>query len=382
MITKHINIKLSVCLLIITISLIMPFKVFAVTSDFYSSNDILFYDSKDTGCTSLTSTGSVELVKSNNLQKIFQLLINGGMNATQASAVMGNMYAESSFNSGVTESNGIGYGLVQWSFGRRTSLEEFAKQKNIDVSDMPMQIEFLLKEYNSSYKSLLDSTDFKDATDIAKATEAWMIKYEAPLMKPENDPAALNSKRIPAAIKIYGFYFNLVSGATATVSVDGCNNTGNGAVAGNIIATALNYALKTPAIDGMTAVTDATPAYQAAKAQYNPSINITDCGGFIGTVMIASGVDVNYPNVGTTLQYNYVKSHPEKYLVIDNPTVENLQPGDILISLAAGHTTLYSGNQNYTDIDASFNDRVPSVRNSSSHIWMLEKGSIIARIIK
>lgn len=378
---KYLNIKLYFCLIIIIISSLAPLKAFAIGSSFYGANDILFYDPKDTGCSAtISSTKSINLVKSESLQQIFQLLINGGMNATQASAVMGNMYGESDFNSGSVESNGIGYGLVQWSFGRRTSLEDYAKQKGVAASDIPMQIEFLLNEYNSTYKSKLNTTDFKDATDVAKATEAWMDIFEAPLMQPANDPAQLNSKRIPGAITIYGFYFNLVP--KAVFAVDGCNGTGNGIVAGDIVKTALNYALKTPATNGMTAISDATPAYQAAKAQYNPSVDVTDCGGFVATVMISSGVDPNYPNVGTTTQYNYVKAHPEKYKVIDNPTVNDLQPGDILITATAGHTIIYSGNQDYADIDASLNDRVPSVRNASSHIWILQNGAIIARVIK
>lgn len=373
------SIKLYSCLIVIIISALMPFKVLAKDVDFYSSNNIMFYDPSDTNCTSVSSTAAIDLKSSDTIQLIFQLLINGGMNAGQTAAIMGNMYRESEFKSDALEDNKRGYGLVQWSFDRRTELESFAAKKGVPASDIPMQIEFLLKEYNDPYyRSRLDASAFKDSTDIAASTKAWMLIFEAPLMKPLNDPAALNSVRIPAAIKVYGLYSNLAP--NPTTASDGCNNSGNGAVANNMIATALNFALTTPATNGMTAKSDARSTYQTAKEQYNPSVDWTDCGGFIATVMIASGVDPNYVNVSVIAQYNYVKSHPEKYLIINNPKASDLQPGDILIS--SGHTTMYTGQSPYPDVDASLNGRVPSVQNSGSHVWMINHGAVIARVLK
>lgn len=375
------HLKNYICLITVLISIFTPYKVLAVTDTvFYSSNDILFYNPNDTGCTGTTSIGTVDLVKSDSLQQIFQLLVNGGMNTGQAAAVMGNMYAESGFNSDAHEAgNNIGYGLAQWSFNRRTQLEDFARLKGIAASDVPTQIEFLLNEYKTTYKSSLDKTAFKDGSDIAASTEAWMNIFEAPLAQPSNDPAHLNSRRIPAAIAIYGFYSNLT--INSTVVYDGCNNSGNGVVAGNIISTATNFALTEPAKDGTTALSSARATYQAAKAQYNPSVDVTDCGGFVATVMIASGVDPNYPNVGVTKQFNYISTHSDKYKIITNPKATDLQPGDILITTTSQHTELYTGNQKYTDIDASLGQRVPSVR-ISGYVWMLQNGAIIARVIK
>jgi hypothetical protein len=368
---------------IILFPFLSPLSVFAIDTAFYSSNDILFSgEDAASDCSTNTVTASLSLTDTPELKNIFQLLINGGMNTGQAAAVMGNMYAESSFNSDRHEvGNDIGYGLVQWSFGRRTNLENFAKQKGVPVSDVAMQIEFLLNEYNDSYKSRLDTTAFKDGTDIAASTESWMKIFEAPKMSPANDPAALNSKRIPAAVAVYGFYKSLAPSTTVTSS--GCNATGNGAVAGNIVATALNLALTSPVANGKTQKSDARDTYQIAKPQYNPSVDWTDCGGFVSTVMKASGVDPNYP-IGTGTQAAYVKSHPEKYTIITNPAKDgsNLQPGDILVSTQVGHTILYTGQAGTPYADASLGDRVPSVRPSSLGIWMLNNGAIVARVIK
>jgi hypothetical protein len=375
----------------VSVTLVQPVK--AYDEAFYSSNDILFYNpdaSSSCSSTASTSTASVPLTDNPPLKQIFQLLINGGMNAGQASAVMGNMYAESGFNSDRHEiGNDLGYGLVQWtnhpigsSTGRRTNLEKFAASKGVPNSDIPMQIEYLLNEYNSSYKSSLNSTPFKDGTDIAASTKAWMMIFEIPAMSPANDPAALNSKRIPAADTIYGLYSSLAP-LSSGVTTSGCNVTGNGAVAGNIVATALNLALTSPVKDGTTSKSDARDTYQTAKQQYNPTTDWTDCGGFVSTVMKASGVDPNYP-LGTSVEADYVRAHPEKYTIINNPSLtgSDLQPGDILISTTAGHTMLYTGQTGTPYADASLGGRVPSVRLSTDGVWMLQRNAFIARVIK
>ena len=109
----------------------MPLSVFAIDKAFYSSNDILFYDPTDTNACatsgSVSSTGSIPLEKSDALQHIFQTLLNGGLNAVQVSAVMGNMYQESKFDPGVPSPDKLGsYGLAQWRQGRLTNLQNYA----------------------------------------------------------------------------------------------------------------------------------------------------------------------------------------------------------------------------------------------------------------
>lgn len=55
-------------------------------------------------------------------------------------SIMGNIYAESGFDPDAIESgNGIGLGLCQWSFGRRTQLEAFG-------TTLPNQLDFLWSE--------------------------------------------------------------------------------------------------------------------------------------------------------------------------------------------------------------------------------------------
>ncbi|HSX48131.1 MAG TPA: hypothetical protein VLF41_01335 [Candidatus Nanoarchaeia archaeon] len=168
---------------------------------------------------------------------------------------------------------------------------------------------------------------------------------------------------------------------SATVNTtSGCAS--NGAVAGNIVQTALNYAW--PNHDGHNGPNSATPAYQAAWAKYDGQSDMTDCGAFVATVMISSGVDPNYPKVGTGVQLPYLKSHPDKYIIIEHPTnTSQLQPGDILIytDSGEGHTMIYIGPQTggYSAVDASLHGHTPQAQSNPASMFS-QPGIILARI--
>lgn len=138
----------------------------------------------------------------------------------------------------------------------------------------------------------------------------------------------------------------------------------SGVVSGNIVQTALNLAW--PTNKGMTPKQE----YLDALRKYNPGVNGADCGVFISTVMKASGADPNYPVSGTNIQENYVRSHPEKYDVVNSvSSTADLQPGDILIVNAGsgagadGHTYIFVGPQSngLDEASASLNTRMPNL---------------------
>lgn len=378
------KVGLYLCLLVIALSSIMPLKVLAIDTDFYSANDILFYNPDSCNSSDSSSDGSATLTKSEKLELIFQTLINGGMNAVQAAAVMGNMQAESGFSAGAEEVGGGGYGLVQWTGGRRDNLVKFAAKKGVPTNDVAMQVEFLLKEYNKGDYRGINGSEFKGATDIVKATTAWMVQYESPATATAHLP-----RRIKAAKEVYVLYKDLAPAVTESSS-DTAADCG-GAVAGDIVSTALNFALDTPIPPDANPLknqpSDAKSAYVDAIEKYNKGANVADCGIFVGTVMIASGADPDYPKGGTLIQLNYVNSKSDKYKIISSPIKTDLLPGDILIvhndSTGRHHTMIYTGETPNPAVDASLNERVPSVRDDGSLTWMMgESGVIIARLIK
>lgn len=378
---------------------ISTIKVFAINTD-YARQDIYFSGTDGNTCTSSTSTYSgttsvANIVDNDTLKAIFTQLISNQanpINAVQAAAIMGNMYGESGFNPTASEEPaGPGYGLAQWSSaGRKANLNAYAAAQGKPVSDVSVQVGFLLQEYNTKYISILKGTAFENATDISKATNAWMIGFEAPLVQTGTDPSALNSKRIPAAVKVYGFYSSLAPSSSG-VAQSNCGST-DGVVQGKIVQTAINFALPIPqaeqtytesnATGKESGQSDAKSTYQSAKTQYDPTPPWSDCGAFIATVMISTGVDVSYPKVNVATQYAYVIANTTKYTILKNPSVTDLQPGDILISVLAGHTVMYTGDTTYPDVDASLGTRVPSVRTSATHVYMLGFSDVIAARVK
>ncbi len=170
----------------------------------------------------------------------------------------------------------------------------------------------------------------------------------------------------------------------------GCSGTGAGN--GDIVKTALGLAHTSPVNTGTRFKKDATPAYQSAQPKYNGSKSAgtcledqwSDCGVFVSTVMHMSGVDLDFPVRSTKTMIGYIKNS-SKYTVIENPTVEQLQPGDILVynNSIRGHIMIFTGkNGNYTSAEASLCERVPSVRTAGSVTFQLGQSGVIAGRLK
>lgn len=108
-----------------------------------------------------------------NADRIYYYLTDKGIPHTQTCAIMGNLYQESRLDENCIESNGIGFGLVQWSFERRTQLFEELE----DPYDLYQQLDFLIKEldyqWTSGYKDIFDSTE-----NIEEATIAFCNGFE------------------------------------------------------------------------------------------------------------------------------------------------------------------------------------------------------------
>jgi len=105
-------------------SLSIAGQTLAVDKDFFAGNDILFYDP-----TCAYTGGSTTLEGNGIKEKIWNFLIQNGLNDVQAAGVMGNMQAESGFIptrfQGDTSfdpwnsARNHAWGLVQWDSGRR-----------------------------------------------------------------------------------------------------------------------------------------------------------------------------------------------------------------------------------------------------------------------
>ena len=72
-----------------------------------------------------------------------------------------------------------GYGLAQWtSPDRKRGLYNLAKKKNVSISNLAMQLEYLMTEFETSYKSVL--TALKNAKSVRTASDVVLTKFECP----------------------------------------------------------------------------------------------------------------------------------------------------------------------------------------------------------
>lgn len=127
----------------------------------------------------VTSRGATE--KRTNENIVWDYLLDAGYSEVQAAGIIGNMWQESGVNPSRHESNGIGFGLVQWSFGRRQQLESYASSKGKSASDIYVQLEFLVKELKEGKQFYgTYAEQFANPYSVDQATEAFCWGFERP----------------------------------------------------------------------------------------------------------------------------------------------------------------------------------------------------------
>ena len=133
---------------------------------------------------------------------IWKYLKKKGWTDTALAGMLGNFQQESHLSPSLVESNGIGYGLGQWSFERRTALENYAVSLGKPVNDMYMQLDYLtVEQAEGAYVRQYMKTDFSSA---AEAAIAWCNNWE----RPNKMKARLGTVRIPYAMAYYEHYVN------------------------------------------------------------------------------------------------------------------------------------------------------------------------------
>lgn len=135
------------------------------------------------------------LVGGDNAEKIWHYLIGKGLSPNQAAGVMGNIKVESGFDPGIEEQGTArvdkGFGICQWTFGRRTNLETFAREQGKEVADLGLQLDFLWHELStiSSYKTKVLDKYLADASmSIDAASDLFLRHFEIPANMEGNIP--------------------------------------------------------------------------------------------------------------------------------------------------------------------------------------------------
>lgn len=159
---------------------------------------------------------------------IWDFLKKQGLNNYGVAGLMGNLYAESALNSNNLQNtyskkfnlsdeeytqqvdNGkytnfvkdsAGYGLAQWTFwSRKQNLLNYAKQKKSSISDLNMQLEFLMYELTNSYPKILSL--LKNAKSVREASDVVLLQFE----RPADQSVAVQEKRAAYGEKYYNKY--------------------------------------------------------------------------------------------------------------------------------------------------------------------------------
>lgn len=361
----------------------------------YIKNDINITNPNSQICsTQNTATGELS---GENVEKVLKFFTGKGLTLVQAAAVAGNLQQESRIDPSALNSIGA-FGIAQWLGGRRTNLE-----KKPNYSTIEGQLEYLWEELNGAenagLKVLLKHTDKSGSSVSALAVEFGetferygpneegnRAQYASEIFNSykgkiqDGDP----SKIAPSAGSDSGGA--QISSASAT----GCSGDGS-SVAGQSIVDTVKQLAWNPNTDKGANNHTAKAEYIDAVKKNNPSVvgsSDTDCGRFVATVMRTSGADKDYEPIGTTAQYSYVKSHPEKFKIIERPSASDLQPGDILLHPSHGgygHTLIYTGDVGggYVAANASLDDTVPIfIKQGSVDYQLSQAGNILVRVIQ
>lgn len=370
---------------------LLPIQTNAVDNPFYSSNDIHFFDETATKC----AAGQLALAGKDNRQKIYNFLVGKGLNSQQAAGVLGNIQSESGYSptrheQSHSDFNKGGYGIAQWTFGRRDSLKAhldrtvpelvatyyndaygggvrpidgYVPKNWISGELMPLedndaflsaQLNFLFDEtskrpisartasVSSAQRGENEWEALKKAVSVEDATKIWLYNFEIPA---NIEQAAIT--RSSAAQTILSELSAESSSGGTTTATGACLDTKSGDV------TALQATVKLYAWPEYH-----RPSYVTLKPEYSDAVGKAvaagkyvggikfrgvDCGGFVTRVMIDSGFEPTYnaSNGATAVQKKWLDANWENLGSGSSIDTASLQPGDV--AMKPGHTFMFAG---------------------------------------
>lgn len=365
----------------------MPLEAQALDTRFYYSNGIYLFDKDAATCIA----GDVALSGKDNREKIFNFLKAKGLNDEQAVGVVGNIKHESGYSPTRHEDSHSnfemgGYGIAQWTFGRRATLKThlnktllgimptyyndryggavteadgFVPKDSLTGNLMPLadndaflsaELQFLFEETSSrkitartASVSTAKAGDneweaLKKAKDVADATKIWLYNFEIPANIAQ---AAID--RSAAAEKLLNELRS--SGGSSGTATGGCVDSSSGDVTA-LQATIKKYAWPTYHPPGyIKKMPDYDKAIKKAAASggYIGGSGGVDCGAFVTRVIVDSGWDPEYNSKkgATAIQAKWLEDNWESLGKGPDIDPATLQAGDVAI--LPGHTFMFAG---------------------------------------
>ena len=155
----------------ITIGVTNSQVLYALDYQFYSGNDIIYYDPDAGICNSTESQASnVEIVANENAEFLIKYFAEQGFSVAAAAGIIGNLTMESTLNPAKIEGgaiapdnyipqDGTGFGLAQWTYNERQIPLEASQSKGKKITDISMQADFIMKELKESYPQVIKALD-------------------------------------------------------------------------------------------------------------------------------------------------------------------------------------------------------------------------------
>ena len=125
---------------------------------------------------------------------VYNYLIKKGLYDYQACAILGNIYYESRFNTGILGDSFTSIGLCQWHNKRLSKLSKFSIDKNKSITDKKLQLDYMWEELSGVYNSSV-LLPIKKSKTIKDASYIWARYYEA-CQYCDNINSSKNKKRL------------------------------------------------------------------------------------------------------------------------------------------------------------------------------------------
>jgi hypothetical protein len=389
---KNRYISILTALIIAVTSISINGKAFAY-NEFYSSNDILFYDENACSTSSPPSNITTSSSGYSRLKEAVKTYGQSAMNMQREygspwEIVLAQMQKESGTGtagiavSGATN-NWLGI-TGEGDAGSWTSStgRKWAKYTTVEASVKDWAGPRVLRNgyYDTAFSSL-DPSNYNLDTFLTEMLSHYApnsdgnneSSYKKDVLSFINGPIAsvraemgwpssaelARTENIPIGGK--NPIGTITSTTTTSAPDNGCGDSGSGSAHnGDINKTAIVLAWP----DRTHSKNDPKPEYKTALAAVglnkygDPWVNIgASCDAYVTTVMRYSGVDTDFKCCGTTNQLSYLRGS-SKYKEIPNlGNTSNLQPGDIFI--LEGHIMMYIKLDDGTEkiAAASYGDR-------------------------
>jgi hypothetical protein len=136
-------------------------------------------------------------------KSLMQGLVQRGFTKEEASAIVGNLWAESGFRTNATNPSSGAFGLMQWLGGRKSRLYSYAAEKGKSVTDANLQLDYIKWELKggNAYETAQFQKAMAYGSSVADKTKGFAYEVE------RASPGELSSsmpKRIGAAESVYG----------------------------------------------------------------------------------------------------------------------------------------------------------------------------------